>query len=80
METENSEKRRKNYRLTRSVMDYGMGLIILGCGVFFAIAPQLGIDFNIVPLFRYLFSLLCVVYGGWRIYRGYRKNYFIDSE
>lgn len=80
MENDQRDKGRQRYLLTRSIMDYGMGLIILGCGVFFAIAPELGIEFNIVPLFRYFFSVMCIVYGGWRIYRGYKKNYFTDSE
>ncbi|MEJ7768607.1 MAG: hypothetical protein WKF89_12395 [Chitinophagaceae bacterium] len=80
MENEQSEKRTKHYVLMRSVMDYGMGFIILGCGVFFAIAPRVGIEFNIEPFFRYLFAVLCIVYGGWRIYRGFKKNYYSENE
>ena len=80
METDQSEKRRKNYTLMRSVMDYGMGLVILGCGVFFAIAPRLGIEFNSEPVFRYFFAGLCMIYGAWRIYRGYKKNYFSAND
>lgn len=80
METEQSERRTKNYMLRRSVMDYGMGLVILGCGVFFAIAPRLGIEFNIEPLFRYLFAVLCIIYGAWRMYRGYKKNYYSEND
>jgi hypothetical protein len=80
METEQSERRSKNYMLMRSVMDYGMGLVIFGCGVFFAIAPRLGIEFNIEPFFRYFFAVLCMVYGAWRMYRGYKKNYFTEND
>ena len=72
------EKRSKNYVLMRSVMDYGMGLVIFGFGVFLAIAPRVGIEFNIEPLFRYLFAVMCIIYGGWRIYRGYKKNYYSE--
>jgi hypothetical protein len=74
------EKRTKNYVLMRSVMDYGMGLVIVCCGIFFAIAPKLGIEFNVDPFFRYFFAVMCIVYGGWRIYRGYLKNYYQDEK
>jgi len=70
------DKRRKAYQSRRSVMDMGMGVLIAGFGVFFAIADQLKIDFGVEPLFRYIFSGLCLIYGGFRIYRGYKKNYF----
>ena len=62
----------------RSIMDYGMGAVIFGFGVFFAFAPKLGFNFSIDSRFRYAFAILCVVYGGFRIYRGYMKNYFSE--
>lgn len=78
METDQSEKRRKGYLLMRSVMDYGMGLIIFGFGIFFLAAPRLGIGFSIDPFFRYFFVVMCIVYGGWRMYRGYKKDYYTE--
>ena len=78
MQTDGAEKRRKGYLLMRSVMDYGMGLIILGCGVFFLAGPWLGLGFTVDPIFRYFFAIMCVVYGGWRIYRGYKKDYYTE--
>ena len=75
MAIEQRERRVKNYVLMRSIMDIGMGLVIFGFGVFLFLAPRLGIEFNVEPLFRYFFAGMCVVYGGWRIYRGYKKNY-----
>jgi len=76
MSTDFEEKKRKAYSSRRSLMDYGMGIIIAGIGVFFAFSQKLGIEFAIDPLFRYLFVGLCLLYGGFRIYRGYKKNYF----
>ncbi|HSZ85428.1 MAG TPA: hypothetical protein VK787_05320 [Puia sp.] len=77
MENETPADRKvKRYALMRSVMDYGMGAIILGFGVFFFFAPKLGFNFEMSNLFRYSLSGLFVLYGGWRIYRGYQKNYF----
>jgi len=76
MATDFEEKKRKAYSSRRALMDYGMGIIIAGIGVFFAVSDRLGIDFEIDPLFRYMFAGLCFLYGGFRIYRGYKKNYF----
>lgn len=78
MPLEPEDNRVKNYKLRRSIMDYGMGVIIGGFGVFFALAPKLGFEFSVDPFFRYFFSGMCIVYGAWRIYRGYSKNYFSE--
>ena len=78
MATDHEDNRSKNYLVMRSVMDYGMGLVIFGFGIFFAIAPRVGVEFNIEPFFRYFFAGMCILYGGWRIYRGYKKNYYSE--
>jgi hypothetical protein len=76
--TENEDPRNhsKGYMLRRSIMDYGMGVIIFGIGIFFLIAPKIGVAFQVDDVFRYLFGGLCVLYGLFRVYRGYKKNYF----
>jgi phage shock protein PspC (stress-responsive transcriptional regulator) len=78
MSIDTSDRKAKNYVLRRSILDIGMGLIIMGFGVFFGIAHKFGIEFTITPEFRYAFVVLCVVYGGFRVYRGYKKNYFSE--
>jgi hypothetical protein len=78
MNTSAEDRKAKNYILMRSIMDYGMGGLIFCFGIFLAIAPRLGFSFAIDPLFRYIFSGMCVLYGGWRMYRGYKKNYFSE--
>jgi hypothetical protein len=70
------DNRRKNYVLRRAVLDFGMGVIIFGFGVLFLFAPKLGLQLTVDDLYRYMFSGLCLLYGGFRIYRGSRKNYF----
>lgn len=70
------DKWKQNYVLRRAVLDFGMGVIILGFGILFLFAPKLGLHLSIDDLFRYIFSGLCLLYGGFRIYRGWRKNYF----
>ena len=76
MENEAPDRRKQQYALRRAILDYGMGGIIFGFGVFLLVAPKLGYDFGIDNFFRYSFSGLWLLYGGWRIYRGYKKNYF----
>lgn len=77
---EQSDKRRKNYILMRSIADYGMGIVILSIGVFVTFSEHFGVTLSIDNLMRYLFTGLCILYGGFRIYRGYAKQYFRDRD
>jgi uncharacterized membrane protein len=70
------EHRRKTYTLRRTILDYGMGVIIFGIGIVLLLAPLLKIALTIDGLARYIFAGLFLLYGGFRIYRGSRKNYF----
>lgn len=77
---EYEKKKKRQVSQMRSLMDYGMGIIIVGAGVFFFFRSKLG---NIPLNERFppndvdkIFGAVCLIYGGWRIYRGYKKNYF----
>jgi hypothetical protein len=59
-------------------MDCGMGVLIAGAGLFFLFASRFGYNYNVGPWFRYAFAGLCVLYGGFRVYRGIKKNYFSE--
>jgi hypothetical protein len=78
MAFDQQEQRRKRYSSMRSIKDYGMGGLIFLFGIFFLISEKLGFDFEMEPFFKYFFSGLCIVYGAWRIYRGYKKNYYSE--
>ncbi len=78
MAIDTKDKRRKQYSLMRSILDYGMGGLILCFGFFFLFSEKLGFNFEMEPFFKYFFSGLCIVYGAWRIYRGYQKNYYSE--
>lgn len=78
MAIDQQDRRRKQYSLMRSILDYGMGGLILMFGFFFLFSDKLGFDFDMEPFFKYFFSGLCIVYGAWRIYRGYQKNYYSE--
>ncbi len=70
--------RRKQVSRMRSVMDYVMGFIFVVIGVYFFTYQQLDINvFNREPsTLDYFIGGLFAIYGIWRIYRGYKKNYF----
>jgi hypothetical protein len=72
------EENRKRMSRMRALMDFTMGTILFLVGVFFLIYGRLGIRLkgrehgNL----DYLIGGLFVLYGCWRIYRGYKKDYF----
>lgn len=73
------EKRRKQVTLMRSIMDYGMGVALLLAGLFFFFRGNFDLSFNK----RYppdaidkIFGVIAIMYGAFRIYRGYQKKYF----
>lgn len=78
---EYERKKRQQVSMMKSLMDYGMGVLIVLAGLFFLFRMYLG-DFPLnerlgkPDLLEKIFGGMCVVYGLWRIYRGYRKNYF----
>ena len=76
MANEGSDGERRRYELRRSIQDYGIGGVWFGFGIFLLIAPKIGFSLSIDPFFRYAFSGIWLLYGGWRIYRGYKKNYY----
>jgi hypothetical protein len=71
---QNREEQR--YIRMRSINDYSRGAIFILFGLFFIFFKQLNIrGLEYQDWYRYL-GILFVVYGLWRIYRGYKKNYF----
>jgi hypothetical protein len=62
----------------KSIMDYGMGVLWVGMGIFITFVQKF--DAGIAerlndPMFKVLGAVF-IVYGLFRIYRGYKKNYF----
>lgn len=78
--TEDYEQRRnKQVSGMRSTLDYAMGAIILGVGAFLLFRHLLDIDFNksFPPdTSDKVFGVVFLLYGCWRLYRGYKKNNF----
>ena len=66
------EQQRKRTIRIRSMMDLSMGSLFIIAGVLLLVykVGQLE-DFN-----RKGLGVLFILYGIWRLYRGYKKNYF----
>ncbi|RZK64975.1 MAG: hypothetical protein EOO92_26875 [Pedobacter sp.] len=71
----------KGYIRMKSIMDYGMGLAWTAMGVFLVFIERfdliLAARFGDLPM--KIFGSVCIVYGLFRIYRGYKKNYYRDQ-
>lgn len=76
---EYERKRRRQVANMRSILDYGIGLAIVIAGLFLFFRNQMDLEFNETyppnDSDKWI-GVICVLYGGWRIYRGYKKNYF----
>lgn len=76
---EYEERKRKQIAGMRSLLDYGIGTAIIIAGLFLFFRDKFDLDFNeryIPNSTDKIMGIVCVVYGAWRIYRGYKKNYF----
>ncbi len=73
-------KKEKRYLMMRSFTDFGMGAIYLGIAVmiFFAKEFKFNNDFALTTPAK-LFAALAAIYGLFRIYRGYKKQYYKKS-
>jgi hypothetical protein len=79
MSEEYERQKRRRLALRKSVMDYSIGVIIVLAGCFFLIRQNLKLDLNRTyppNEMDKVFGVICLLYGAWRIYRGYKKNYF----
>lgn len=75
---EYEEGRKKQVNKMRSIMDYTMGIVFFVIGIYFLVYGRFGINFLNRPhsALDYIIGAVFVLYGAWRFYRGYRKNYF----
>ena len=66
---------------SRTIANYIRGGFFLCLGIFFLIYEQLGINLGKKPSgLDKIMGIIFVLYGAWRIYRGYKKNYFKNDR
>ena len=81
MEQDYRENQRKGYMSMRSVSDFTMASFILIIGIIMALGDKFGIPALTQMLqardasLRYIFGALCLFYGGFRLYRAFKKDY-----
>lgn len=77
-EKDQMSEKDKGYVRMRSIMDYGMGLLWSAMGVFLLLVKKFntGLELRYDPVTLQTFGAVCLIYGLFRIYRGFRKNYF----
>ena len=76
-EKEQMNDRDKGYIRMRSIMDFGMGLLWTAMGVFLIFVKKFntGLETRYDESTLITFGSICLLYGLFRIYRGYKKNY-----
>lgn len=66
----------KRYILMKSIMDLGMGFLYLGVGFIILFAKQFHLFNNFTQsIAGKIFAVLVIIYGGWRVFRGIKKDY-----
>lgn len=77
-EKEQLSTRDKGLVRMRTITNYGMGVFLILAGFFFMFPFKFtrGVISLYDPFLIKLFAVVCWLYGAFRIYRGYKKNYF----
>lgn len=72
--------REKGIIRMRTITNYGMGgfMILMGFFFMFPISYTRAFISQYDPVLIKIFAAVCLLYGAFRIYRGYKKNYFRD--
>jgi hypothetical protein len=75
MNSESLNNSRKPQNI-RAIFDWVMGIIYLGVGVVLTFAQWIGISFRFPPAdVAQIFGTGCIIYGGFRIYRGFKTRH-----
>ena len=77
-EQQQLSEREKGLIRMRSITNYGMGIFLVIAGFFFMFPTEFTRKYinQYDPFMIKLFAVICWLYGAFRIYRGYKKNYF----
>lgn len=77
MENNFEARKQKSYRLMRMTYDLTMAFLLLGMAAVMLFAAQMKIEqiASVDSYFRYPFGAICLLYGGFRLYRGLKQDY-----
>jgi len=77
MENDFRAKQKKSYNLMRMSYDFTIAVLLLGMAVVMLFADKLNIEQLLDEdneFFRYFFGILCLLYGSFRLYRGFKRD------
>jgi hypothetical protein len=76
MREDYEKKREKQASLLRTILNYGMGILFVFLGVLIFFHERLNLTLNerFSTGTLKVFGIIFMLYGVWRIYRGYKKN------
>lgn len=70
---------RRGFVLFRTVRDFTMSTLILAMAFLLLVGEHIPktqkLVLSVDPLMRYMFGGLCLIYGGFRLYRAIKKDY-----
>jgi hypothetical protein len=81
MNNDYKDRRQQSFSQMRMIYNISMGIFVLAMAVVMLFGDRLGVDAleqfisPIDPVLRYLFGGLCLLYGGFRLYRGIKREY-----
>ncbi len=82
MDQDARKQQRKGYTMMRSVYDLGFGFFIVIIGGIVLLGTKMGIpalktflEDRGDPFLLTIFGCICLLYGGFRLYRGFKKDY-----
>ena len=80
-ENDRFRDRDKSLIRMRSISNYVMGVLLIAAGCFFMFPVEKTEPFlnKYDPSLIKIFAVICWIYGIFRVYRGYKKNYFRES-
>lgn len=72
------EQQRRKVSRARSLMDFTMGGILVLAGIFFIVYRYVGIKLGKYEPkdLDFVIGAVFILYGIWRMYRGYKKDYY----
>ena len=76
MDNDFKDKRLKNYNSMRNVYNVTIGILIIGIGLLMFFNDRVGLNLfqQFDKVMIYAFGGICVLYGGFRLYRGLKKE------
>ena len=77
MEKDFETRKQRSYSVMRITYDLTMALLFLAMALVMLLGEKLNIQqfADVDPLFRYFFGGICLLYGGFRLYRGIKHEY-----